>query len=153
MWSNIKKQKEDEFHYGGERKGKQVLANSFIPSVVSIVIVLLKFNFLGIPNKSIEYIESLDYLYFLFIDILLLPTALAYYTECCADTWGSEVGIISSKPYLLFLPWKPVPAGTNGGISVLGMCASLMASVCMSLLYLLIQPTSPCVLLLRVLLI
>ena len=73
--------------------------------------------------------------------MILLPMVLAYYCECSADTWGSEIGILSPKPFLLLLPWKPVPAGTNGGISTLGMSAAIGAGVIFSLLYYLIQPS------------
>ena len=66
---------------------------------------------------------------------------LAYYCECSADTWGSEIGILSPNPYLLLLPGKPVPAGTNGGISILGMSAAVGAGVTFSILYYLIQPS------------
>ena len=59
------------------------------------------------------------------LGLILLPTVLAYYCECCADTWGSEVGILSSTPFLLFLPWKPVRAG-----------------LLLTLLYSLLQPSS-----------
>ena len=76
------------------------------------------------------------------LDFIMLPTVLAYYCECCADTWGSEVGILSSTPFLLFLPWRPVPAGTNGGISSLGLSIAYLACCVMTLLYAIIQPTS-----------
>lgn len=68
---------------------------------------------------------------------------MSYYCECSADTWGSEIGIISSTPYLLLLPWKPVPAGTNGGISLLGMGAAIAAGLCLTVIYYFIQPCSP----------
>lgn len=55
------------------------------------------------------------------------------------------MGIVSSTPYLLLLPWKPVPAGTNGGISLLGLSAAILAGLSMSVLYYLIQPSSPSV--------
>lgn len=55
------------------------------------------------------------------------------------------MGIVSSTPYLLLLPWKPVPAGTNGGISLLGLSAAILAGLSMSILYYLIQPSLPSV--------
>ena len=76
------------------------------------------------------------------LGLILLPTVLAYYCECCAGTWGSEVGILSSTPFLLFLPWKPVPAGTNGGVSSLGLGIALCAGLLLTLLYSLLQPSS-----------
>ena len=144
MGSKVKKQKEDGYQYGGERKGKQVIANSFIPTLIALFLFCMRWIRGPIHGYSVETIESI-YSFCLIPDLLLLPTALAYYTECCADTWGSEVGILSSTPYLLLLPWKPVPAGTNGGMSLLGMGASVVAGVCMSILYYLIQPSNPSV--------
>ena len=73
------------------------------------------------------------------VDFVLLPIVLAYYCECCADTWGSEVGILSSNPFLLFLPF---PAGTNGGVSSLGLGTACLAGLVLTLLYVLIQPSS-----------
>ena len=75
------------------------------------------------------------------LGMLILPMVLAYYCECSADTWGSEVGILSTKPYLYFIPSMPVPPGTNGGISALGMCAGLL----MSVLYAVMEPSYPLV--------
>ena len=80
------------------------------------------------------------------LGMLILPMVLAYYCECSADTWGSEVGILSTKPYLYFIPSKPVPPGTNGGISALGMCAALCAGLLMSVLYAIMEPSYPPVL-------
>lgn len=77
------------------------------------------------------------------LGMLILPMVLAYYCECSADTWGSEVGILSAKPYLYFIPSKPVPPGTNGGISALGMCAAVCAGLLMSVLYAVLEPSYP----------
>lgn len=58
----------------------------------------------------------------------------AHYACCCADTWASEIGILSwSKPHLL--NGKQVPPGSNGGITWLGLCASLMAGKVLGLLF------------------
>ena len=46
---------------------------------------------------------------------------IAHYCTCCGDTFASEIGILSkSKPLLITSPWKKVPHGTNGGITVWG---------------------------------
>lgn len=85
MWSNIKKQKEDKFQYGGERRAAQVLANSFIPSVVSIIIILLKNNIINVSTISIEFIESSHFLFiqcrlsFIAYCIIVLYRVLCWY--------------------------------------------------------------------------
>ena len=93
----------------------------------------------GVPGAYCVSFQSFH------VDLLLLPTVMSYYCECSADTWGSEIGIISSTPYLLLLPWKPVPAGTNGGISLLGMGAAFAAGLCLTVVYYFIQPSYPSV--------
>ena len=37
------------------------------------------------------------------------------------------------------MPWKPVPAGTNGGISILGLFAAILAGFSMTILYYFLQ--------------
>ena len=65
MWANIKKQREDDFHYGGERKARQVIANSFIPTLFSLFLILSKWNIIQIKQFSIEYLESIVLTHFL----------------------------------------------------------------------------------------
>ncbi|HWQ65663.1 MAG TPA: DUF92 domain-containing protein [Methanospirillum sp.] len=45
-----------------------------------------------------------------------------------ADTVAGEIGVCSGRPFLI-TTFKPVPEGTNGGVSVLGEVAGLFASV------------------------
>lgn len=53
----------------------------------------------------------------------VLPIGIiAQYSAVAADTFSSELGILSkTSPFLITNPFKRVPRGTNGGVSVEGL--------------------------------
>ncbi len=63
------------------------------------------------------------------------PVFIALYlgsvTTAAADTVAGEVGVCSGRPYLI-TTLRPVPEGTNGGVSLTGEIAGLFASVFVS---------------------
>ncbi|MFQ5594479.1 MAG: DUF92 domain-containing protein [Anaerolineae bacterium] len=50
-----------------------------------------------------------------------------------ADTWATELGVLSKQPPHLITTGKPVPAGTSGGVSVLGTLAALAGALLIGL--------------------
>ncbi|KAF2764995.1 hypothetical protein EJ03DRAFT_355300 [Teratosphaeria nubilosa] len=58
----------------------------------------------------------------------VLPVGiLAQYAAVAADTFSSELGILArSPPVLVTAPWKRVPRGTNGGVTVEGLLYGLL---------------------------
>jgi uncharacterized protein (TIGR00297 family) len=64
----------------------------------------------------------------------LSAAVLAHHSTCLADTLASELGILAKQPpVLLTKPWKRVPAGTNGGITVAGTLFSLVGGLLMGI--------------------
>jgi uncharacterized protein (TIGR00297 family) len=46
-----------------------------------------------------------------------------------ADTWGTEVGMLAGGTPRSILSWRPVPAGTSGGITGIGTLASVVGAI------------------------
>jgi len=110
----------------------QVLACSFVATILSVVHAF----FCGAeravifdPN-SIQTIDDSSTL--MTNDLMLLSSQLtcgiiAHHATCLADTLASEMGILSkSPPRLITQPWKRVPSGTNGGVTLTGFFWSAM---------------------------
>lgn len=58
-------------------------------------------------------------------DQWLFPAAVGTLAAVTADTWGTELGLLSPVPPRLLLTGKVVPPGTNGGMTRLGTLASV----------------------------
>ncbi len=63
---------------------------------------------------------------------LLLLAAAAAMSEAAGDTFSSEIGKLLTLSPRLITTWKPVPAGTDGAISLAGTLAGLLAAVVVS---------------------
>ena len=49
-----------------------------------------------------------------------------HFSTCLADTLASELGILSPSPPRSIITLRPVPPGTNGGVSPLGLGVSVL---------------------------
>lgn len=93
-----------------QRDGWQILANG-LPAVVSLVLYYYTDNLLFI----IGYVSAI--------------------AGATADTWASEIGILSTSPPLSILTFKPIPSGLSGGVSLLGTFASILGSLMISITF------------------
>ena len=63
------------------------------------------------------------------------------YSAVAADTFSSELGILSKgRPRLITAPWRIVPPGTNGGVTMTGLGAGLLGAFCIAVTSTLMLP-------------
>ena len=105
-----KKKFRDLFQKDEKRDLFQVIANGGIPALIAI------FN---IMNS--QYSETLFNLY------------LGSLAVANADTWATEIGLLSFQEPVSLKNFKKIPKGTSGGITFLGIIAALSGAFLMSL--------------------
>lgn len=91
------------FAKGSRRDLGQVLANGAVPAALAVL--ALRFPEAG--------------LFAAFAGALAAATA---------DTWATEIGLLSEQPPALITTGQPVPRGTSGGVTVVGTLAAVAGS-------------------------
>ncbi|KAF9269395.1 hypothetical protein L218DRAFT_265238 [Marasmius fiardii PR-910] len=143
-----KAQFEDGYHEAGYRSGWQVISNAF-----SALVACLLWNILFAPTSFQSRILSWPGLRGNLIELLgaspveygnwcpvdraiangwsraLVFAALGHFACCLGDTLASELGILSKSRPILITTLRPVPPGTNGGMSLTGTIASITGGV------------------------
>lgn len=104
LWSTIKKQKEDDYHYGGERKSQQVIANSLVPTIICLYITLARLHLIQIPASQLHFQESTFFCFysFLWFAVASHSVVLLLWMQCRhLGKWGGNCflhSIPSSSP-------------------------------------------------------
>lgn len=71
---------------------------------------------------------ALSFIYFIFPSPSIYSAYLACLATVNADTWGTEIGILSKSQPISLRGFKRVSPGSSGGISLLGTVSSLFGS-------------------------
>lgn len=113
----------------GARTHVQVLANSMVASVLILA------HWYTLSTSSGEGS--------CWSDNVLVMGVVAQYAAVTADTWSSELGILSQQQPILITTLKPCPKGTNGGVSPLGLGVALAAGAYIGTLAMVFTPLCP----------
>jgi len=66
-------------------------------------------------------------------DPLLQAIAAGALSASAADTWATELGMLSTSPARSILSWRAVAAGTSGGVTALGLLAGMAGAAFMTI--------------------
>uniref|UniRef100_T1JB19 Transmembrane protein 19 n=1 Tax=Strigamia maritima TaxID=126957 RepID=T1JB19_STRMM len=110
---------------GGQRNWVQVLCNGGIATELAIIYMIEH----GCGETVIDFAK--DY------HTSWLSMAVLGALACSnGDTWASELGsVIGKGPPVLITSFKPVPRGTNGGVSMAGLLFSALGGSAVGLAY------------------
>ena len=119
LFSGRKNKLNEKFSKGHQRDAAQVLANGGIAGLC----VLLQLFFPYSPWPWLAFAAAL--------------------AAANADTWATELGVLSKSPPRMISTWKIVERGDSGGISLAGSLAALGGSFLIAALAVLIRPDLP----------
>jgi uncharacterized protein (TIGR00297 family) len=104
---NVRKQQAEEtFDKGGKRDAAQVLANGGVAAAAAVLV--------GVLGSSVA--------------ALMFGAFAGALAEATADTWATEIGVLSSTPPRLITTGRKVHAGTSGGLTALGSGAGILGA-------------------------
>lgn len=66
--------------------------------------------------------------------VFLLAYAVSF-AEATADTWASEIGVLSKRKPLNILNFKPLKKGMSGGVSTLGTVSAFLGALLIALIH------------------
>lgn len=108
-----KRKWEEEYVQGGQRNATQVFSNGLTGAVISL---LDRYWFFESQCQSMSSNPQ---------HWILFAAYVGHFACCAGDTWASELGILSKSEPFLITTFRRVPRGTNGGVSSLGLLASV----------------------------
>eukprot|EP00937_MAST-01D_sp_MAST-1D-sp2_P003348 g3348.t1 len=112
------------YKVGGQRGAAQVLACSAPATAFALAYALLVGDDAPVDFDG-HWLRS-----------FLLCAYLGHYACCNGDTWASELGMLEQGDPWLITTLRRVPRGTNGGVSVAGLLASLLGGALIGVVFL-----------------
>ena len=132
-----RKQKiEDGHQIGGNRNWVQVAANGGLGTVLAATFWWRTQQAHLNPEIPLDFSARP-------VESWLQAAYMCHYACCNADTWASELGVLSrASPILVTRPWRHVPPGTNGGITWMGTAASIAGGLVIGVVFWLVGAAS-----------
>uniref|UniRef100_A0A3B3QP61 Transmembrane protein 19 n=1 Tax=Paramormyrops kingsleyae TaxID=1676925 RepID=A0A3B3QP61_9TELE len=126
---DVKKRIDSEYKEGGQRNWIQVFCNGGMPAELALLYMIE----VGPGEIPIDFGKQYTASW--------MCLALLGALSCSAgDTWASEVGpVLSRNSPRLITSWKVVPPGTNGGVTPVGLVASLLGGMTVGVAYFISQ--------------
>ena len=123
-----KRKLEDGHQEGGNRNWVQVAANGGAGTVLAACFLWSTRRLGDAPEQPLSF-EAQPW------HTLLQAAYMCHYACCNADTWASELGVLSKGRPRLVTTWASVPPGTNGGVSAMGTGASVAGGLLIGLVF------------------
>jgi uncharacterized protein (TIGR00297 family) len=101
----------ETFEKGGKRDAAQVIANGGAASLAALLTAFVQPSMLP----------------------LLFGAFLGALGTAMADTWATEIGVLSNSAPRLIAGGRPVAPGTSGGVTRLGTAAAAAGALCLGL--------------------
>jgi len=117
LFKNRKAGVEADFSKSGRRDAGQVIANGGVAGAAVLVHALA-------PQSALPWVA--------------FCAALA---AANADTWATELGVLSRQQPRMMTTWKVVAAGTSGGISTAGTAAAALGATLIAMVGLMLWPS------------
>lgn len=95
----------EKFEKGGRRDLYQTLANGGAGALLALI-----YGLSGDP-------------------LALMAVFVGVMATVTADTWATEIGVLSPRPPRLVTSWRVVEPGTSGGVTVYGLAASALGGL------------------------
>ena len=123
---DVKAKLEEGHQQGGQRNFLQVFASSLLATIVACLYFCYcgEDSYISFSSKGTSTLPA-----------YLWSAYVAHYACCTADTWASELGVLSTSKPRLITTLREVPSGTNGGISLLGTAASVAGGFFIGLIF------------------
>ena len=116
----------DKIARGSRRDAAQVLANGGLAAFLVMIFALVNLHIVQDDAlTSISQVLSVSFSFSRIDQPLFFLAFAASLAAANADTWSTEIGVLSHSRPILITSGRPVERGTSGGISILGIFAGL----------------------------